>query len=322
MTTKFVAVKFTISDLVAEAAEMARAECCLRDRFYEVLRERVATLPTDAKSWQQQKIRDELSEELALEATQRELQELVARVVEETHALHRGVLAQAQAGEFGDGRLFVVDGRKGLYFARLVALEENACRQARFGDLLIDEKWIYTEERIARINFSHIRNGVLRTGLFLEVSRHVSDSEVEETCAELLRQGFSLHRLFALTHATGVSLVIQAGQRFIMGSCSHHSGRVEAIGVALPTGRFAVFTDFAGDKTGWKEEGARLHGVTDDALWAPNLSAKWGGGLENREELSAPTEEEIAFLRGQEGEPSIPERNALTPPPVRLPGRT
>lgn len=91
---------------------------------------------------------------------------------------------------------------------------------------------------------------------------------------------------------------VEIGEVFNFGSCSHHSGEIEAIGVVMPTGRLAIASRYEGEQSD-DESVCRFVGVAPQQDWMPDLTAR-GAGMYNADELVAATAEELAWLDGRD----------------------
>lgn len=91
-------------------------------------------------------------------------------------------------------------------------------------------------------------------------------------------------------------LNIEVGAWFKFGSCSHHSGEIEGYLIVLPSGRFAVASQYSGEREELFKEYNLWGAIDNPKTTEPNWSArngKWTGEM-----LKELTKEEIAFLRG------------------------
>lgn len=143
-------------------------------------------------------------------------------------------------------------------------------------------------------SFSGISN-YLRGKKFAEVaSAGFDNEELDQFYNQLTESGWimaDILRVFPESYKPK----IKVGEVLRFGSCSHHSGDIVGHLIVLPTARFAVVSEYSGERSATQYN---LHGVTDNPRLAPDWSARsasWDG-----EDLDGPTAEELAFLTGHE----------------------
>ena len=225
---------------------------------------------------------------------------------------------RAWLGDFGPGelRMVVDNSHTPVRLVRLVISQGAEGREqpsAWIGDGWIRDCLINLADN-SRLTSHDVINGCEhQVAPYFEVDPTDTGDEEYQQVFRAVRGGrLSLSTLRAVFPAS-FEPIYQSGEHFSLSGSSHHTGDIDGYGLVMPSGRIAVIAEYSsGDKEAWN--GWHCYGVMKDQSFVPDWTARYGGGLENCDELVQPTADEVAFLRGwrfEEPQPFAADASAI-----------
>lgn len=223
-----------------------------------------------------------------LKTLKRQLVQVRADETADEQKILRDFYEKTQRGEYGKGELVMIRDIDGSKLARVLPvinrtnIHNPSSTEPIPRDLTVHASDVLNNERFSsRFQFVELP---------LEGTTKIEYDNIFSVLRDSLPPN-ALMNLFPEDYKPQV----KPGDIFEYGSVSHSSGEISGIGMVLPTGRLAIFSEYEGDR-GHKNE---FWGVLSNPRTELDWSAR-SGGLQNPEVLDDLTEEEIQFLKGQD----------------------
>jgi len=227
-------------------------------------------------------------------------------------------LQKIYKGEYGNGELVVIKHREKDTLMRVIPIEKPVYNpstdEARERDRRnkekinmlakkIDSDYVCTPENTGNIQtYQDVKKFLLLYEFAAVDFAKTTREELDNLYKKLKDNGRTMAYILKV-FPSDYKPEVTAGEILPFGGSSHHSGDISGSLIVLPTGRFAVISEYSGEKE--RQYGTQqFWGVLDDLMVDPNWSAcyvDWEGP-----ELSKLTDEEYDFLKGNSKFKDIP----------------